>query len=344
MVQPLQLRRATRRWLARLDRKARDADLRVRCRVLLKVHAGKSPHAAAREIACAPWTAYRIVARFQSEGESSVFDGRGSNGRRKVGPEVLAGIVGILRGTPQDHGFLRTNWTLELLARVIAEELAVTLSRGHVGKVVKQLGVRWGRCRPVVCCPWPAARRKRRLAELRRLVRHPGPREVVVYADEVDLHLNPKIGNDWMLPGTQRLVVTPGKNQKHYLAGAYDPVRQQFVGVDGDRKATWLFLNLLRALWLAYPWARLIHVILDNYVIHKTQLVRDLLQQMGGKIRLHFLPPYCPNENRIERLWQDLHANVTRNHRCRTMQLLLANVLRWLETRFSAEEEYALAA
>ena len=344
MVQPLRLRRATRLWLARLDRKARDADLRVRCRVLLKVHAGKSPHAAARELACAPWTACRIVARFQSEGEFSVFDGRGGNGRRKVGPEVLAGIVGILRGTPQDHGFLRTNWTLELLAQVIAQKLLLSLSPGHLGKVVKALGVRWGRCRPVVCCPWPAARRKRRLARLRRLVRQPGPREVVVYADEVDLHLNPKIGNDWMLPGTQRLVVTPGKNQKHYLAGAYDPVRQQFVGVDGDRKATWLFLNLLRALWLAYPWARVIHVILDNYVIHKTQLVRDLLQQMGGKIRLHFLPPYCPNENRIERLWQDLHANVTRNHRCRTMQLLLANVLRWLETRFLAEEEYALAA
>jgi transposase len=344
MLQPLRLRRATRLWLARLDRKARDADLRVRCRVLLKVHAGKCPHAAAREIACAPWTACRIVARFQSEGESSVFDGRGGNGRRKVSPEVLSGIVAILKGTPQDYGFLRTNWTLELLAKVIAEKLHVSLSRGHVGKVVKALGVRWGRCRPVVCCPWPAARRQRRLAQLRRLVRQPGPREVVVYADEVDLHLNPKIGNDWMLPGTQRLVVTPGKNQKHYLAGAYDPVRQQFVGVDGDRKATWLFLNLLRALWLAYPWARVIHVILDNYVIHKTQLVHDLLQQMGGKIRLHFLPPYCPNENRIERLWQDLHANVTRNHRHRTMRALLAAVLRWLEARFTANEEYAHAA
>ena len=344
MLQPLRLRRATRLWLARLDRKARDADLRVRCRVLLKVHAGKSPLAAAREIACAPWTAYRIVARFRSEGESSVFDGRGGNGQRKVSPEVLSGMAAILKGTPQDHGFLRTNWTLELLAALIAEKFHVSLSRGHVSKVVKQLGVRWGRCRPVVCCPWPAARRKRRLAQLRRLVRHPGPREVVVYVDEVDLHLNPKIGNDWMLPGTQRLVVTPGKNQKHYLAGAYDPVRQQFVGVDGDRKATWLFLNLLRALWLAYPWARTIHVILDNYVIHKTQLVRDLLQHMGGKIRLHFLPPYCPNENRIERLWQDLHANVTRNHRCRTMRELLANVLIWLEVRFSTEEEYDLAA
>jgi len=57
MLQPLRPRRTTRMWLTRLDRKARDADLRVRCRVLLQVHAGKSPHAAARAIACAPWTA-----------------------------------------------------------------------------------------------------------------------------------------------------------------------------------------------------------------------------------------------------------------------------------------------
>jgi len=344
MVQALRLRRATRLWLARLKRKARDADLRDRCRVLLKVHAGKSPHAAAREIGCAPWTACRIVARFVAEGEASVFDGRGGNGRCKVGPEVLAGIVALLQHTPERYGFLRPTWTLELLARVIAQELQVTLSVGHVWKVVKRLKVRWGRPRPVVSCPWPQVRRERRLAELRRLALHPGPREVVVYADEVDLHLNPKIGPDWMLPGVQRRVVTPGKNQKHYLAGAYDPHRGQFVGVDGDRKATWLFLNLLRALWWAYPWARKIHVILDNYVIHKTRLVADLLRQMGAKIRLHFLPPYCPQANRIERLWQDLHANVTRNHRCPTMRRLLARALRWLEVRFTAAEEYAHAA
>ena len=65
MVQPLRLRRATRLCLTRLDRKARDADLRVRCRVLLKVHAGQSPNRAAREIGCHSATAYRIVARFR---------------------------------------------------------------------------------------------------------------------------------------------------------------------------------------------------------------------------------------------------------------------------------------
>lgn len=344
MQQPLRLRRATRLWLTRLDRKARDADLRVRCRVLLKVHAGKSPHRAAREIGCHPATASRIVARFVARGEGSVFDGRCSNGLRKVNPQVLGGIAEILQASPERHGFRRPTWTVEVLTRVIAEELQVTLSVGHVWKILKRLKVRWGLPRPVVGCPWPAPRRQRRLAELRRLALNPRPREVVLYADEVDIHLNPRIGRDWMLPGTQRLVLTPGKNQKHYLAGAYDPRRQEFVGVEGDRKATWLFLNLLRALWCAFCWARKIHVILDNYVIHKTAHVAQLLRQMGAKIRLHFLPPYCPNDNRIERLWQDLHANVTRNHRHRTMRALLAAVLGWLEARFTATAQYAHAA
>lgn len=41
-----------------------------------------------------------------------------------------------------------------------------------------------------------------------------------VYVDEVDIHLNPKIGADWQLRGQQKRVVTPGKNEKYYLAGA----------------------------------------------------------------------------------------------------------------------------
>lgn len=54
------------------------------------------------------------------------------------------------------------------------------------------------------------------------------------------------------------------------------------------------------------PWTR---------TIHKSRIGLAWLAAHGAKIRLHFLPPYCPEENRIERPWLDLHANVTRNHR-----------------------------
>jgi transposase len=74
-----------------------------------------------------------------------------------------------------------------------------------------------------------------------------------------------------------------------------------------------------------------LHLILDNYRIHSSDIVRAALQgYLAGRIVLHFLPPYCPDDNRIERLWQDLHANVTRNHRCATMTALMREVRYYL--------------
>lgn len=52
----------------------------------------------------------------------------------------------------------------------------------------------------------------------------------VFYEDEVDIHLNPKIGADWQLRGQQKRVVTPGQNEKYYLAGALHGRQQQKFG------------------------------------------------------------------------------------------------------------------
>ena len=56
-------------------------------------------------------------------------------------------------------------------------------------------------------------------------------------------------------------------------------------------------------------------------------------QQQQGKVVPHFLPPYCPEHNRIERTWRDLHDNVTRNHQCRIMEQLMSDVVDYLLRR-----------
>lgn len=241
----------------------------------------------------------------------------------------------ILQATPETLGFPRTTWSLELLTQVAAAKLHIRISVGHMWKVLRHLKVRWGCARPVVACPWRAARRRRRIRELRDLQRSAGPREPVLFEDEIDIHLNPRIGRNWMLPGQQKLVLTPGKNRKAFIAGAYDPRTGRIVCVDGGRKAVWLFLNLLRALLVVYRSVRRIHLILDNYVIHKSRAVDAFLRTIGQKIQLHFLPPYCPEENRIERLWRDVHDNITRNRRCRTLQDLLDQIWVYLESRLT---------
>jgi len=99
-----------------------------------------------------------------------------------------------------------------------------------------------------------------------------------------------------------------------------------------DKKNAALFCQLLRLLASRYRRARRVHLVVDNYGIHKASLTRKTLAAFGGRIVLHFLPPYCPDANRIERVWQDLHANVTRNHRCKTLGRLLDNARRYLDS------------
>lgn len=71
----------------------------------------------------------------------------------------------------------------------------------------------------MVGCPWSKRKKNRRIREIRRLLASLPKGHVAVYEDEVDIHLNPKIGLDWMVRGQQKEVVTPGQNQKRYLAG-----------------------------------------------------------------------------------------------------------------------------
>lgn len=69
--------------------------------------------------------------------------------------------------------------------------------------------------------------------------------------------------------------------------------------VEGDQKRSWLFLNLLRALLRRYRRARVLHLILDNYTIHTSRIVKAALAEWGGRLRLHFLPGRKPHRNPV---------------------------------------------
>jgi transposase len=67
-------------------------------------------------------------------------------------------------------------------------------------------------------------------------------------------------------------------------------------------------------------------MVVDNYDIHHSKKTQKAIEALSGKIVLHYLPPYSPDYNPIERVWRDLHAAVTRNHRHPDMASLLAAV------------------
>jgi transposase len=324
------LSKAERKQLIRAGRKTGNPVVAFRCLILATFASGLSRRQTALRLSCAASTVCDAVARFAESGFEGLADRRGENGIGKVDADFLHALQEVLDTVPPDNGWLRPTWTRELLALEMHRRGFPKVAVATMGRALVAIRARRGNPKPVVLCPWPKRKRQRVLNELLRICGACTEKEPVFHADEVDIHLNPKIGLDWMNLGDQRQVITPGKNCKHYLAGAKHVVTKRITWVESDRKRSALFCDLLDRLIFEYPHARRIHVICDNYIIHSSKITQRHLQLLGGKIVLHFLPPYCPDHNPIERVWQDLHANVTRNHRCANMDELLANVRSFL--------------
>jgi transposase len=311
-----------------------DAGLRVRCKIVLALVRESSPTDLIRSRMAASSLVYDVMHRFIEQTLLGLVDRREDNGEYKVTEEYEAELFAVVPGSPRKHGYRRPTWTQELLIIVLHKRTGIRISRTTMSRLLKRLRIRLGRPKPIVGCPWRKRRRTKRLREIRALVATLPKDEVILYLDEVDIHLNPKIGPDWMLRGTQKTVLTPGKNQKRYLAGALNARTGRLTWVEADRKNSQLFiLQLWQLVGRDYPEAKRIHLILDNYRIHSSLQTKAALARLEGRVVLHFLPPYCPDHNRIERVWRDLHDNVTRNHQCRTMKELMMEVYHWLKKR-----------
>jgi transposase len=327
-------------------RRCRSAELRVRYLIILNLNSGRSARQTAAVLGVHNTTVYRVAERFRERGIWGLLDGREDNGATKLDERYLDILYRLVRSAPQDHGWRRPTWTRELLVKTLDRKTGVRVHVATMSRALALIEARRGRPRPTVRCPWSPIAKGRRLAAIRRLLATLPRNQVAVYEDEVDIHLNPKIGPDWMVKGQQKEVVTPGQNVKRYLAGALDVRTGALVWVEGERKASALFIALLNKLRDQYPRAQVIHVILDNYRIHDSKITRAAVASFGGRIQLHFLPPYCPNHNRIERRWLDLHANVTRNHTCPNMDALLIEVRDYLrqQNRDRLRLDYHMAA
>jgi transposase len=140
--------------------------------------------------------------------------------------------------------------------------------------------------------------------------------------------LFPTITRCWTRIGQQRVILTPGvRAAKRWNWGVVNPVTGQTVSVIHHRRNNVGFRRLLAAISRAYDLPahpeRKIILFVDNDKAHKAKAVNRLLDKHANKIQLEWLPPYSPELNAQEDIWQHMRRRVTHNHYFEHMDALL---------------------
>jgi transposase len=301
--------------------------------ILLLCATGRQPTTIAAVLFCSRSSVYRTVQAYRAGTLSLEHDDQGRLvppvRTTVLVPTLRRSLLALLKAPPRAYGWCRTRWSCATLALTLQTKRGITVSAETMRRWLHEVGWVWKRAKLVAKDDDP--QRVERLARIRVVYEQLRLWEALVFADELDIHLLPKVGYAWMPKGTQMAVLTPGTNEKYYLAGALDMATGTVHHCVGPRKTNELFRALLQALDAAYPATqyRRIYVVVDNYKIHKAKAVAEWLAK-HPRVELLFLPTYCPSANPIERVFGDVHDLCTRNHPRKRLRDLVADVVEHL--------------
>ncbi len=157
-----------------------------------------------------------------------------------------------------------------------------------------------------------------------------GPDEAVLFVDAVHpTHAARPVGC-WAPKEDNLAIEQTSGRQRINIHGALNLETGETRMIEAETIDAASTIRLLEALETLYPLLAVIHVFLDNARYHHARLVQDWLAQPGRRIRLHFIPAYCPHLNPIERLWGAMHKHVTHNKCYATSREFAGEVLNFL--------------
>lgn len=138
-----------------------------------------------------------------------------------------------------------------------------------------------------------------------------GKKEPIYFVDSVHPQYQTHLTYGWILKGEEKLVPTTARQPRlNFMGGiclqGHRIIYQQAETVNADSIAG--FLSHLRK---QHPEKCTIHIIWDNAGYHSDKTIQEFAKNLA--IELHYLPPYSPNLNPIERVWKIMHEKVSAN-------------------------------
>lgn len=135
--------------------------------------------------------------------------------------------------------------------------------------------------------------------------------EAICFIDGVHPCHNVQLHYGWIKRGAEKLIASNSGRSRINLTGAIDMVSHEIVIQEDKTINAESTIRFFQKLESHYTGKSRIHVFCDNAGYYRSKQVKAHLKT--SNISLHFLPPYSPNLNPIERLWKWMKESVVYN-------------------------------
>ena len=246
---------------------------------------------------------YKWKRAFEQGGEEALLSRTATGRPSKLSDRQKQQVRRWMTGKdPRQHGFDFGLWTRSIVASLVEQRFGVQLGVTAVGRLLAELGItpqkplrRAYERDPAAVEHWtreefPAIRAR---AEARGAE--------IFFEDEAGVRSDPVLGRTWAPKGKTPVVPTSGQRQQVNAISAVNARGAFWFDVYTGMLNATRFVAFLKKFLRGRR--RPVVLVVDGHPSHKAKVVRDFVASTKGRLELVFLPPYAPDLNPDEFVW-----------------------------------------
>jgi len=216
----------------------------------------------------------------------------------------------ILSGDPRQYGFDFGLWTRQIVAHLIEDRFGIVLGLTAVGDLLHRQGL----------TPQKPMRRayerddkeitqwkEKKYPEIKKEAKKQGAE--IFWLDEASIRSDDPLFRTWGLKGQTPTVKTSGQRQGINAISAVSNRGGFWYQVYTQRFNADVFIDGLKD--LMGNRRKPVFIITDGHPVHKSKKVREFVASMKGRLSIFILPPYAPDLNPDELVWNYIRQTGT---------------------------------
>lgn len=250
---------------------------------------------------------FRWQQKFDEGGPQALETKKTPGPASRLSPTQISKLYAIITGCdPRQLQFDFGLWTRRIIRDVIRQEFGVKLSEVQVGRLLRKMGL--SAQRPLYRAYQQDPERveewkKSVYPKLRKLAADEGAS--IFFEDESSSRTDHHAGTTWAPAGQTPVVITTGERKSVNMVSAISPKGELRFRVQEGKMNAGKFIGFLKALLDSVEGK--IFLIVDGHPVHRAKKVAEFVEEKaGGRLKIFFLPPYSPDLNPDEWVWNNV--------------------------------------
>ncbi len=270
---------------------------------------GEAPSEVMKSLGLCRTTIYPWLRRYEKAGMEALVEKIAQGPEPKLTEKQRQQVKRwILGKDPRQYGLNYGLWTRRIVQRLLHDKFGVELGLTAVGRLLASLEItpqkplrRAYERDPVAVALWVAET----YPQLKKRAKRLGAK--IFFLDEAGFQSDPALGRTYGLKGKTPVVPTSGQRQSLNVISAVNARGEFWAATYTGKLDAEAFVVFLQNFMDGQ--AGRVFLVVDGHPAHKAKVVQKYVQSLGGRLELHFLPPYAPDLNPDEFVWSYMKTN-----------------------------------